>query len=57
MGYISGVNSAKRGKEDFSNGVTTLGLVQWLQNYCKEHPLESFGSAVNAMLNELNTRK
>lgn len=56
-GYISGVNSSKRGKTDFSNGVAPKGLTQWLENYCRENPLTSFGSAVDAMLDELNKKK
>jgi hypothetical protein len=57
MGYISGVNSAKIGKDDFSNGVAPQGLAQWVENYCKENPLSSFSNAVQAMLNELNKKK
>ena len=57
MGYISGINSAKRGKADFSNGVDPQGLIQWIENYCKENPLSNFGSAVDAMLEELNKKK
>ena len=57
MGYISGFNSAKRGKADFSNGVDPQGLIQWIENYCKENPLSSFGSAVDAILVELNKKK
>jgi hypothetical protein len=57
MGYISGFNRAKQGMGDYSNGVATDGLVQWIENYCKQNPLSSFGSAADAMLEELGKKK
>ena len=57
MGYISGINKEKRGKPDYSNGADAEGLIQWIENYCKENPLSSFSSAADAMLDELNKKK
>lgn len=57
MGYISGVNSGKQGKADFSKGVAAEGLIQWLQNYCTANPLSSFSDASGALLNELSAKK
>lgn len=57
MGYISGINRAKHGKADYSNEVAPQGLVQWIENYCKQNPLSSFSSAVDAMLEELGKKK
>jgi hypothetical protein len=53
MGYISGINRAKEGKSDYSNGIAADGLTQWIENYCKQNPLTSFSSAVDAMLEEI----
>ncbi|MBI2985953.1 MAG: hypothetical protein HYY45_04215 [Deltaproteobacteria bacterium] len=57
MGYISGINRAKPGKADYSNEAAPQGLVQWIENYCKQNPLSSFGSAVDALLEELGRKK
>jgi hypothetical protein len=53
MGYISGINRAKQGKDDCSNGVAADGLIQWTENYCRQNPLTPFSSAVDAMLDEI----
>lgn len=57
MGYISGKNSGAPGSADFSNGTAAQGLIQWIQNYCKENPLDSFGTAIEMLLIELNRGK
>ena len=56
MGYISGVNRARRGKSDYSNRVAAQGLVQWIENYCTQNPLSSFSSAVDNLLDELDKK-
>ena len=57
MGYISGVNTARSGKEDFSNAVPPTAIGQWLDNYCKGNPMATFHEAVEAMISELKRRR
>jgi hypothetical protein len=49
MGYLSGINRAKQGQADYSNGIAPNGLVQWIENYCKQNPLSPFQVAVDEM--------
>ena len=56
-GYITGFNRGKPGKADYSNGIAANGLVQWIENYCKQNPLSSFSSAVDELLEEIGTKK
>ena len=53
MGYISGVNNARSGKEDFSNGVSPTAIGLWLDNYCKGNPMATCQEAVEAMIRYL----
>lgn len=57
MGFVSGVNSARSGRVDFSSGVTAQGLAQWAENYCKANPLSSFAEAADALIAELKKKK
>jgi len=57
MGYISGINRQKHGKKDYSNGIAPNALVQWIENYSKQNPLNPFSYAVDAMLEEIGSRK
>ncbi len=53
LGYISGVNAYKKGKEDYSKGLDAQGLVKWMDNYCQKNPLDSYGTGVEILLNEI----
>jgi hypothetical protein len=56
MGYISGINHGKPGKADYSNGIAPDGLVQWVENYCRQNPLSPFSHAVEEMLEEIGRK-
>ena len=51
-GYISGVNASLPGKYDHSNKIDIDSLDLWLENYCKNNPLETFERAVASLLKE-----
>ena len=57
MGYISGVNTARNGREDFSNAVAPAGLAQWLENYCRANPTITFREGVEALISEIKMRR
>jgi hypothetical protein len=57
MGYITGVNSAKMGKYDYSNGIDSNGLAQWVENWCKQNPLKAYIDGIDAMLVEITNKK
>jgi hypothetical protein len=56
LGYISGVNHYRAGKPDFTNHAEVEGLNQWMENYCREHPLDPYSDAADALLSELKRR-
>jgi hypothetical protein len=57
FGYISGVNNYRQGKADFTNEAAPAGLTQWVETYCKEHPLSAFSKAADALVHELQKRR
>jgi hypothetical protein len=49
-GYLSGVNAMSL-RTDNVLGTAELGdAVSWLEGYCRDHPLSSFGAAVDALV-------
>ena len=49
-GYLSGVNAVSL-RTDNVLGTAALGdAVSWLEGYCRNHPLTSFGDAVDALV-------
>lgn len=53
LGYISAYNKQTPDTYDIRGGKELDALLVWLENYCKQHRLEEFGKAVNALVVEL----
>jgi hypothetical protein len=57
LGFLSGVNMAGNADTEFLAGFSGEALLAWLDNYCREHPLDQFPVAVTALYRELVTRR
>jgi len=55
-GYSTGYNQVASLKCDIIAGYSTEQLLSWTENWCQNHPLEKFGSAVVALGTELGAR-
>ena len=55
LGFISGQNWAST-TPDSLKGVDAAALYAWLDNYCRQNPLEKFPKAVMALARELDAR-
>ena len=53
-GYLSGLNM----KSDFDGvaGTDFNGLMAWIDNYCRSHPLEPVATAAFRLMDELQSR-
>ena len=52
IGFLRGVNSLA--PKDIMASTDAEGLTGWIDNYCKEHPLDAIDDAANALALELN---
>jgi len=57
LGYITGVNLGMAQDLNLAAGTTGMVLLDWIDNYCKGHPLENLGEASTALFRELTRRK
>lgn len=59
--YVAGFQTAYNRQTpktcDVFGGFTSDQLLAWLDNYCKAHPLDRFGSAVIALAKEAHPRR
>ena len=53
MGYLTGYNARTSDTYDIMGNKDLQSLLLWLENYCKQHPLDSFAVAVNFLIIEL----
>jgi hypothetical protein len=53
-GYITAYNYLKVGKKDWAEGTDADGILLFVLNYCKEHPLKNFNDGVKALMRELD---
>jgi len=56
LGYISGLNAFGPNPSSIAPGTTAAGLLGWVDNYCKDNPLDSVTQAGFALANELKRR-
>lgn len=52
-GYITAMNYTTNGLSDVLAGTDRLGAQFWLYNWCKEHPLNRYSNATEALMYEL----
>ena len=55
-GFISGGNAERvrsGGNSNVGNGVDGESLVLWIENYCRENPLDHLDQATDALVDEL----
>lgn len=55
-GYLSGVNSSTPGTVDFLQHTDADSLYLYVDNYCREHPLDSVSVAADALYVELRMK-
>lgn len=56
-GYRSAHNRLAPDTCDIFNGLSHDQLLAWLDNYCNAHPLENFGTAIEALTIETHPRR
>jgi hypothetical protein len=56
LGFISGAN-ADPSHPDVLLGSDLDGLIGWIDNYCRAHPLESIASAASGLIVELRSAR
>lgn len=56
LGFISGLNAFGANTGDIAPGTTGTGLLGWVDNYCKDNPLDSITTAGFKLANELKRR-
>ena len=54
MGFITSYNWANPNSSDLFQQTDVPDVMLWLENYCKEHPLEAFFNAVYELEGSLN---
>ncbi|MHA7061881.1 hypothetical protein [Azospirillum argentinense] len=61
LGYVSGwntmVNVTTPGVENLFQGTDIGGVMVWLENYCRQHPLDQFAMALSALWTEQAKRQ
>jgi hypothetical protein len=57
VGYLAGLNSQTPDDLDFIKGADFDGLMSWIDNYCRAHPIESINTAANELSTELLRRQ
>ena len=55
LGFVSGSNWSETGK-DRLEGIDADALYIWLDNYCRQNPLDKFPKAVIELARELEKR-
>jgi hypothetical protein len=55
LGYVSASNATivAMGQNDVLAGVDVPAISAWLDNYCRQHPLEKLAKATDALVSEL----
>jgi hypothetical protein len=57
LGYLSAYNSyALKHSSDITQGTDNSGVLAWIDNYCRDNPLENIRSATDALIIELQKR-
>jgi hypothetical protein len=52
-GYLTAYNLLESGTVDITHGEDTPSLMQWLEGYCRAHPLSTFVEATVALTHTL----
>jgi len=53
-GYITAYSLLTDGVSDYANGADYEGMLSWIDKYCLENPLESFGRASLNLMNKFD---
>jgi hypothetical protein len=57
LGFLSGVNISGSAGTDFLEPIDGQAVWAWLDNYCRDHPLDEFPGAIKALVRELVARR
>src|SRR5262249_7936633 len=52
QGYITGLNMSTRKISNIVDGTDTHGAVSWIENYCKQNPVDHFDTAIRKLVLE-----
>jgi hypothetical protein len=55
LGFVSGINWTTTGKDRLDH-IDANAIYSWIDNYCGQHPLETFANAVRSLAQELENR-
>jgi hypothetical protein len=53
LGFLSGINDANNGP-DFLSHTDADGVIAWVDNYCRQHPLDHIVEAASKLATELD---
>jgi hypothetical protein len=56
-GYLSGYNYNSTDEVDIMKGLDAAARIQWISNYCVNHPLDLIFTAANELILELRQRR
>jgi 2-methylcitrate dehydratase PrpD len=56
QGFLTATNVFFTGSSDLSHGTDSEGIMAWVDNYCKEHPLETLATAAVDLVFQLMAR-
>lgn len=56
LGFITATNLALFPKNNLTEETTGSAMMYWIDNYCKEHPLDNLATATSALVLELTHR-
>lgn len=55
-GYVSAYNSFVDARHNVSRGGDGYGMAVWMDNYCKNHPLEFVANAADQLIAEMHAK-
>ena len=56
QGYLTAVNVFGDGPSHVAKGIDDEGIMEWIDNYCTQHPTDSLTVATKALVDELTKR-
>ena len=57
FGYLTAYNRQTPDTWDIQGQIDLLGMLLWLENYCKQNPLVNFTRAMESLMDELHPKR
>ena len=56
LGYVTGMNWVDYSEPDFLMKTDAFGILAWVDNYCRTHPVDTINRAASEVVEFLKTR-